>query len=735
MAEKRTIELEIQDNSKSLKAQYKEAVAELQKVSAQYGETSAEAIKAAKAAADLKDQIAFSKDLVDSFNPDAKFTAVSKSIGGVLDGFQAFEGVLGLVGVESENLQKTMLKVQSAMALSQGIQGVMEAKDSFKQFGTVVSDAFGKMTTAGKAFAVTGIGLVVTAIGYAIANWDKLKESISNQTVAQQISNQVTKEAISTITAELSAADKLSKQLKNETLSRTEKVQKIKEFQAAYPGLLKNINLETMSISQINGQLEKNIKLLTLQAKQKAIASIREKEYEKSIIAQTNSMEDNLGTYGTISTAITGFLGLQEENKDEYEKIANYNKQNAIKEANTRINALDKMDAALQKEMAALSQQGAQVESNSSAMIDYSKSAATFTTAVNNQTTAVEKLNLTRELEDKRISLMEEGFEKEKALLLLRAKREKEDLAERSKGKIVDAKQVAEAKQLIEDNMLVSLGQLTDKYSAIEYQKEAERLAKEKELKDKILRDELKRQNDLLNETEAFTEERQTLALSDQEKELRSLNDWLFEKENAHKDNFDALEDIHTIYLEKKKKIDKKYEDEEKQRQSDLAKAKVKIALDSLQLVSNITELFGRQNEKRARIAFQVDKAAKLASATIAGVEGTIEAYKTAQKSPITTVFPAYPIIQAGLAGAFAATNIAKIAQAKFGGVSGSEAKPDGGSGGGGGGMTAQFNTIGTSGINQLATLQQQPVQAYVVSGEVTSAQSLDRNRVQNATL
>ncbi len=40
MAEKRTIELEIQDNTKSLKAQYKEAVVELQKVSAAYGETS-----------------------------------------------------------------------------------------------------------------------------------------------------------------------------------------------------------------------------------------------------------------------------------------------------------------------------------------------------------------------------------------------------------------------------------------------------------------------------------------------------------------------------------------------------------------------------------------------------------------------------------------------------------------------------------------------------------------------
>jgi len=42
---------------------------------------------------------------------------------------------------------------------------------------------------------------------------------------------------------------------------------------------------------------------------------------------------------------------------------------------------------------------------------------------------------------------------------------------------------------------------------------------------------------------------------------------------------------------------------------------------------------------------------------------------------------------------------------------------------------------VGNSGINQLAQIQQQPTQAYVVSGAVTSAQSLDRNRVQNATI
>ena len=52
-----------------------------------------------------------------------------------------------------------------------------------------------------------------------------------------------------------------------------------------------------------------------------------------------------------------------------------------------------------------------------------------------------------------------------------------------------------------------------------------------------------------------------------------------------------------------------------------------------------------------------------------------------------------------------------------------------------GGGSAPNFNVVGDSGVNQLATLQQQPTQAYVVSGEVTTAQALDRNRVQNATL
>lgn len=49
-----------------------------------------------------------------------------------------------------------------------------------------------------------------------------------------------------------------------------------------------------------------------------------------------------------------------------------------------------------------------------------------------------------------------------------------------------------------------------------------------------------------------------------------------------------------------------------------------------------------------------------------------------------------------------------------------------------------QFNVVGTSGINQIAQVvgqSQQPIKAYVVSSEVSSQQSLDRNKVMSASL
>ena len=140
--------------------------------------------------------------------------------------------------------------------------------------------------------------------------------------------------------------------------------------------------------------------------------------------------------------------------------------------------------------------------------------------------------------------------------------------------------------------------------------------------------------------------------------------------------------------------------------------------------LGQVADLFGRESA--------AGKAAAIAQATI-------DTYLSAQKAYTSTigvpfVGPVLAPINAGLAIAAGIKNIKAITAVKV---------PNDTGGGGGnlsnsftsGAQAPSFNVVGNSGMNQLAQIQQTPMQAYVVSGEVTSAQALDRNRIKNATL
>ena len=165
----------------SLKKQLREAQAEVTILADKFGATSQEAIKAAKRAAELKDRIGDAKALTDAFNPDAKFKALTSSLSGVAGGFAAVQGSIGLFGGEAKNVEKALLKVQSAMALSQGLQAIGESVDSFKQLKAVVIDvgtkAFGSLRAG---IISTGIGALVIALGLLIANFDAVKKYVLN---------------------------------------------------------------------------------------------------------------------------------------------------------------------------------------------------------------------------------------------------------------------------------------------------------------------------------------------------------------------------------------------------------------------------------------------------------------------------------------------------------------------------------------------------------------------------
>jgi hypothetical protein len=183
MAIEKVIDIKVQGNADqavgSLRSQLRQAQADVAELSNKFGATSQAAIDAAKKAGELKDRIGDAKALTDAFNPDAKFKALTASLSGVAGGFAAVQGGMALFGAESENVQATLLKVQSAMALSQGIQALGEARDSFRQLGAVANDVFKSIKAA---IGSTGIGLLVVALAAVVTYWDEIAEAIDGAT-------------------------------------------------------------------------------------------------------------------------------------------------------------------------------------------------------------------------------------------------------------------------------------------------------------------------------------------------------------------------------------------------------------------------------------------------------------------------------------------------------------------------------------------------------------------------
>lgn len=657
MAEKKVIELEIKtDSVGNLKAELRKAQAEVTMLAEKFGATSQEAINAAKKAAELKDAIADAKALTDAYNPDAKFNALSASIGGVLNGFQAFEGALGLVGVESENVQKALLQVQSAMALTQGINGVLEAKEDFARLGKQISDVysgavkgFQNMTAAGKAFALTGIGLLITGLGLVITYWDDIKKAVGGVSEEEQKLAEFRRkheaERRDFVAKESAGFAMALSQLKATNKGSEERSKLISEINQKYGTTLKNLSDEKAFQQQINDELKNYLAYQTAKFKLQA--------NEEAIVT-------NLKTQSK----------LKQQLAEDEKKLTQLQSEGALK----------------RKEGYETDDMGRRISTG--------------------QTYANEQLAIQYEKTNKRI------IENQKELAAAEKRFENYGKAALRAGS--------------------EISKLTDngkKYS--EQNKEVVKTTKE-------TTEAVIEQTRKIGEVTAEEEEYFMSILTDADAEKKRLNDERIAREQEDElmlmqfrgdiykqdvDNFDEAE------LKKK---------ELKKQTNDFIFESTKQTLD---IISGITELFGKKGEKEAKRAFEIQKAISIAQATIDTYKSANSIFASAAANPATVLFPAQPFIAAGLAVAAGLVNVAKIASQKFQSTStasgGGSSVPSGMTGGAGStsAITPNFNIVGNAqATNPLGNLGTQPIQAYVVSSEVTTAQNLDRNRVNYAT-
>ena len=608
---------------------------------------------------------------------------MAQKLGGALQGaasgFALVQGSMALFGVESEEVEEALLKVQSAMALSEGIRGVQEFSKSFglaskaTKAYTVVQKAL-NLVLAGNPFA-----LMVTAVVALIGLFATFTDAIS-----------VVTDGLKAVGDWLGITDSEAEEAAAKREREAEVQRQLQEAEQARQERLHNSKMSDLdneiALARAQGkdttQLQKKKINEILKIKKAKLAelsvdeAILENQKQKLIALSAQS--------GVAGGLAKGMLKVLEGREAEAAKL-----KDEISKLETDLKIVD---------------------------IEFKKSRRS-----KRQANKQDKKDDKKAAEDKQKEIQKQIELEDKQYKLLQSLRENDRqkeitaLVEKYETDFKLAEGNAELTKALTEQQRIDIAAIDKKYDDIE-------AAKLKEEQDKV-----KAQNELLR----------SLTATDRENELFELQEEFNAKFEMAKGNADLTAALEQQLADKKAAINKKYNDEDKARAKELTMAKVQMGLDALRLTADIAELFAGKSEKAAKIAFNVKKAADIAEATMSGYKAVLSTYAQTPGGPVLKG------IAAGIAGGFAALQIGKIASAKFegGGQGGDLANVPAPDAGGGQELAApSFNVVGDTGINQLAELTQggqnaQPLQAFVVSSNVTTAQSLDRNRIETATI
>lgn len=111
------------------------------------------------------------------------FDSINQVAGGLAGGVSAVSAAFTLFGKDTENLQKTMVKLQAAIAIVQGIgglkglgEGVLNGVKSFKALSVAITGTSAAMNGFKAALVSTGIGALLVAVGLLIDKLTSLKD-------------------------------------------------------------------------------------------------------------------------------------------------------------------------------------------------------------------------------------------------------------------------------------------------------------------------------------------------------------------------------------------------------------------------------------------------------------------------------------------------------------------------------------------------------------------------------
>jgi hypothetical protein len=309
---------------KSIKTQLKEANLELIDAQKNFGNYSQQALDAAKKVAILRDNINEARETSDLFDPGKKFQAFSGVLQTTAAGYAGLQGAIGLFGTESKELERQLLKVQSALALSQGLSSIADGAKSFQRLGTIIkTQVVTAFSTLRGAIIATGIGALAIGIALIAANFEKVKQVVLNLIPGLAKVGEFISKLVNSITDFVGATSEASRaydSLAKSNKSANEEINRRIKLLQAQGG-------KEAEIAKLSKQLAEN-DLNNLRAKLKAEGKLNEEDLKQFKDLKAQKTVIDLQETNRLKNEQEKRL---EDQKKAYEKAAQLRKENDAK--------------------------------------------------------------------------------------------------------------------------------------------------------------------------------------------------------------------------------------------------------------------------------------------------------------------------------------------------------------------------------------------------------------------
>jgi hypothetical protein len=472
---------------------------------------------AANRAGEIKMAMRDVGDAISDADPEKSFGKFVRGAQAAANGFQIVTAAQGLFGSESKKTQEALLKVQSAMALTQGLSQFKEMKndliDLASSIRNVVVKAFTSLSSATAAQAVANgtatvtqrllnaamnanpililVGLLTLAAGALFAFSSKTKETDESQkglndTMSRTRANGEIE--IKTFNSQIEALKKLKTGSEDRAIA-------IKKINEQYGTTLQNLSNENLFLKQVNIQQKdyvagaKNRILMKInEAKIESFLTDAQIEKEKALYASKKA-SDILAGKASLAKALQG----KTDAEITQTQFDNWNSEGLEIQRllNIKIEAQKKADALNKRANNALEinsklitnetaqQKAAREKENTDAAKDNAKGLkaqndASAKQQISKEQAAKDQLELTRKVQDLTYANITDANEREKAILDAKHRRELEDLKTQYGAK----KEFIELEKQLKIQQGIDQQALTDKIKK-------ENDAKDKETNDK----------------------------------------------------------------------------------------------------------------------------------------------------------------------------------------------------------------------------------------------------------